>query len=390
VETLLNAGADTTLRAFDNKTALCVACERWDATGPAVVELLLRRTQEDMAIAEFGEAFRLACQSSTVEMIRVLERSPFFEAALDLRFQHPAEFGMVADDVTCVMIACKNLFGGPGIIRYLGQRKRDLFQEKDNRSKSALYYACRHGTAAIVRELIAVCPELVRGWSDFSCLKFNPHDPLAIMQELKRYTSKYPLWYQLLTETAPTPECLWGYFRCGIPPVNFEHDPTTTYFDDDNEPADFEDGTIVDYAGIWPPNRRRWYVLGAELSTYRDPGNGKTLLHTAAEKKRFGGIQVLINQRINPWLPCREGKLAIDCTKNLKIREALLEYMKWGPYKKETDWMGPMFRKRCVALLLVFDRLKMKYVGLSKEIALLILAYVAEDEPKYLNRERAN
>lgn len=105
------------------------------------------------------------------------------------------------------------------------------------------------------------------------------------------------------------------------------------------------------------------------------------MLHVAVEGKNESAIR-----KINSWLPCRKEKLAIEYTRSVKIREMLREYMQWRPCREETDWLGPMFRKKAVALFIAFNKLKRKYPGLVKDVALKILKFVAEEELQYLRR----
>jgi hypothetical protein len=173
--------------------------------------------------------------------------------------------------------------------------------------------------------------------------------------------------------------------------VNFENCFSSIAFDDDllrdscwalarmagprinsNSP-DYEFNLVASH-----PHEEWARLLACEIGTTRHPNTLRTVLHHVACKGSIRGVRAVIGVGlVNPFIPDRRGKLAIELTQDPEIRRLISDYSSFKPTKMFRNWIGPIFCKRARAFLLIASRYSL---ALNKNIQEKILTYMARNE----------
>jgi hypothetical protein len=95
-------------------------------------------------------------------------------------------------------------------------------------------------------------------------------------------------------------------------------------------------------------NKDLWRLVAGELSTFRHPRSGDTLLHVAARTGNAEVVSLLESFWINPLLRNSWGQLAADVAATVALKNELRLYAMWKPQRVFTRWYGPWFELRAI------------------------------------------
>jgi ankyrin repeat protein len=380
VSMLLNAGGHVTARTTAKETPLVYCCRRFDWWAAEIARLLVEAADKKGRSKGFRKALSVAYENSSAEVVSALKLSMFFDGVRDATFETEE-----ATNVTDVMLACKNRMGGVRVVHMLLQEPGHNLQAVDSQGYTAFQYACTYGNADIVQCLISASPHFLNAF-DHDWLINNDADPLGVMQatQLPGQALSWGSIHVPIIHVDISPELLWTFMRSGLSlvPINIFFDLS----DPENDNRDLFAQALFDYIAKCS-DVRLWRLVEMELRTFRQGVHGNTLLHVAAETGRMDVLKMLMDRKINPLISNRSGYLAIDVASNGEVKLLLREYMLWKPLRDQTDWYGPLFRKRAIALLLVILRMEKRFGKFGSLFKVSMLKYMAAIEPAYLRRQ---
>jgi ankyrin repeat protein len=309
----------------------------------------------------FANALFLACCMSTDDVVAALQKSKFYLRVGFSVFSEKSGNGSATSNVTYVMGACRNHFGGAKIIRLLlSQAKGPLYDEKtkDSRGRTAFQYACMFGNRDIVETVLEFSPT-VRSCFKIEWVYPNSCDPLGVLQavtDAERIDARLPFPERVAKRRACCKNAFWAFFRTGVPVKSFQELQELL---EANNRIDLQE------------------VLTNEAETFRDPKSGDTLLHMAAAEGNMEALKDLMSEKCNPFVPSLDSTLPVDVAATDEMRTTLLNYMRVNVRCLHTlTWRGPLFHMRALALLLIVNRYcreKRLRVKLPKDIVNVIL-----------------
>lgn len=123
-------------------------------------------------------------------------------------------------------------------------------------------------------------------------------------------------------------------------------------------------------------------LIDSELSgDFRMGANKDTDLHLAVRKNSVTCIQYAMERHVNPFLLNKKGECALNYACTPAIRKMLDEYVLFNGNPHQMRWLGPYFRKRVVAFLLVVYRWKKERIReIPRDVRVCIFRWVARFE----------
>jgi ankyrin repeat protein len=257
----------------------------------------------------FANALFLACGESRDDVVAALQKSKFYPQVEFSVFSEKNDNGTTTTNVTYVMGACRNHFGGAKIIRLLlSHAKGPLYDEKtkDSRGRTAFQYACTFGKRDIVATLLEFSPT-VRNSFRIEWVYPNSCDPLGVLQavtDADRTDVQLLFPERVAKRRACCKNAFWAFFRTGVPVKSFQELQELL---EANTRSDLQE------------------ILTSEAETFRDPKSGDTLLHMAAAEGNMEALKDLMSGKCNPFVPSLDSTLPVDVAPTDEVRTILEE-----------------------------------------------------------------
>lgn len=330
---LLRAGANVHLRQEANQTALHYCAYEHINDTVQIGRMLINAGANINARAINGY---------TPLMIAARHGSAAFVSML-LEFEDIDVFA--TSDGTCANVmhfACANRMDGHAIIRVLMETEygRSLMNTRDKEDRSPLLIAYSCGA----KMLKGITPFHADGLRTETLPVFPAHscpDPIGALTERSLFDSRVlQPFFAGAHARKNTANFTWAMLRRS-------------------------DGIRLDGSGNFDVfntmsecknNHKLWRLVVGELLITRHPMTEDTLFHVAARSNSMFGVRACMANRLNPLLRNKNGELALDCTTDNEIRNAIQAYSLWRPKRKITQWFGPYFLERATTFLLVCHR----------------------------------